>query len=344
VDLESIDNKDLYSYESLYKHVTSRLCRGKKNYVIIDEVQNCRDFQKAIDSLYIKNDVDLYITGSNAHILSGELATLLSGRYITIELLPFSFKEYIAAVKNEDSLEKKFRDYIRYGAFPYVPTFNGNEKQINNYLEGLYNTVFKKDIIERYKISDAAMLEDIIKFLFDNIGNPVSSNKISNTLTSNHRKISQPTVENYLSFLANSYLLYKVGRYDIKGKEYLKSLSKYYIADIGLRNYLLGYKGLDRGRVLENIIYLELRRRGYKIYTGKVGSSEVDFIATLHGQTQYYQIAQTVSAGETLERELAPLRGIKDFNQRFLITLDYDANKSYDGIKHLNALEFLTEK
>ncbi|MDR3048719.1 MAG: ATP-binding protein [Elusimicrobiota bacterium] len=342
VDLESIDNKDLYNYESLYKYISSKMIKGKMNYIFIDEVQNCQDFQKAVDSLYIKNNTDIYITGSNAAMFSGELATLLSGRYITVEMLPFSFKEYIEVCGNGNDLEKKYRDYVRYGSFPYIMEFDNNEKQINTYLEGAYNTVLKKDIIARRKITDISMLEDTIKFIFDNIGNIVSPKKISDTLTSHNRKISHPTIENYLSYLTDSYMAYKVGRYDIKGKEYLKSLSKYYCVDMGLRNYLLGYRDIDMGHILENIVYLELLRKGYKVFVGKIDSAEIDFIAQNQNDTIYIQVAETIKGGkDILNRELAPLKAVKDFNQRLLITTDYDANVSYYGIKHFNAYEWL---
>lgn len=262
VNLESIENENLYHYKPLYEHINNLLDLEKMNYVIIDEVQNAKDFQKAIDSLYIKKNVDVYITGSNAFMLSGELATLLSGRFVTIKVMPLSFKEYHDSKEKEESLEKVYRDYLRWGGLPYIINLDNNDNLIRDYLEGIYNTIFKKDIISRNKISDVFVLEDVIRFVFDNIGNITSSKKIADTLSSNGRKISRPTVDSYLNYLINSYTVDKVSRYDIKGKEYLKSLEKYCVIDMGIRNYLFGYRDIDRGNVLENVVYLELRRRG----------------------------------------------------------------------------------
>jgi uncharacterized protein len=341
INLEEIEYHGLRDYMSLYNYIKERLQKDKQTYVFIDEVQNCTEFQRAVDSLFVKKNVDVYITGSNAYMLSGELATLLSGRYIKIEMLPLSFKEYVSATDENINLERRFRDYLRFGGFPFILQFNNNEIFINEYLDGLYNTIFLKDIVARNNIKDNMILEDVLKFTFDNIGNISTSKKISDTLTSTGRKTSQPTVESYLSHLMNSYIVYKVNRYDIKGKEYLKSLAKYYIADIGLRNYLLGYKNMDTGHILENIIYLELLRRGYKVYVGKVDSNEVDFVAMNQKDTFYIQVSETIKESTTLERELAPLKAIKDYYTRMLITNDYDVNASYNGIKHINAIDFL---
>ncbi len=344
VNLESIDNENLYHYKALYDYINSKLMPNKRNYVIIDEVQNAVDFQKAVDSLYLKDNVDVYITGSNAYMLSGELATLLSGRYITIEILPLSFKEFINANPTKESIDKLYRDYVRWGGFPYISNLRCDDEQINEYIEGIYNTILKKDIIARNKISDIFVLEDVIKFVFNNIGNIVSSKKISDTLTSNGRKISRPTVDSYLSYLINSYAIYKVNRYDIKGKEYLKSLEKYYVTDTGLRNHLLGYRNIDRGHIFENVIYLELKRRGYDIYIGKYDDKEIDFVVRSKDEICYIQVAESIKTKETLERELEVLRTVKDFHRRVILTLDYDMNISYDGILVVNALEWLLNK
>lgn len=344
VNLESIENEHLYHYKKLYEHILKLLVPNKKNYVIIDEVQNALEFQKAVDSLYIKDNVDLYITGSNAYMLSGELATLLSGRYITIEMLPLSFNEFIDSNKKNVSIEEMYRDYLRWGGFPYISQLSNDDKLINQYLEGIYNTILKKDIIARNKVSDIFVLEDVIKYVFDNIGNIVSSKKISDTLTSNGRKVSRPTVDAYLNYLINGYAINKVNRYDIKGKGYLKSLEKYYVTDLGLRNHLLGIKNIDRGHILENVVYLELKRRGFEIYIGKYDDKEIDFVVKDSNGVYYLQVSETIKSKETLERELAPLRAIKDFHRRVIITLDYDVNKSYDGIMIINAIEWLTFK
>lgn len=344
VNLESIDNEHLCHYKSLYDHIVKRLDPNQKNYVIIDEVQNAFEFQKAVDSLYILNNVDLYITGSNAYMLSGELATLLSGRYVTIEILPLSFREFSESTKNHRNLDTEFRNYLRYGGFPYVSQLSNDEKQIHQYLEGIYNTILKKDIIARNKVSDIFVLEDVIRFVFDNIGNIVSSKKISDTLTSNGRKVSRPTVDAYLGYLMNGYAIYKVNRYDIKGKEYLKSLEKYYVTDLGLRNYLLGFRNMDRGHILENVVFLELKRRGFDVNIGKFDDKEIDFIARTSNDIFYIQVTESIHSPETLQRELEPLRAIKDFHRRIIISMDYDENQSYDGILVINAIDWLTAK
>ena len=344
INLESIENENLYHYKNLYEHIVKLLVPNKKNYVIIDEVQNAVDFQKAVDSLYITDNVDLYITGSNAYMLSGDLATLLSGRYVTIEVLPLSFQEIVDTNHSLESIDAQFRNYLRWGGFPYISQLSNDGNQINQYLEGIYSTILKKDIIARNKVSDIFVLEDVIRFVFDNIGNTISSKKISDALTSNGRKVSRPTVDSYLSYLMSGYAVYKVNRYDVKGKEYLRSLEKYYVTDLGLRNFLLGFRNIDRGHVLENVIYLELKRRGYEIYIGKYDDKEIDFIIKNSDAIYYLQVAETIQSKETLDRELAPLRVIKDFNRRLIITLDYDVNKSYDGIMVLNAMEWLTHR
>ncbi len=275
INLEDADFDFIQSYKELYEYVKSKLVKDKQNYVLIDEVQNVTEFQKACDSLYIKKNVDLYITGSNAYLLSGELATFLSGRYIEIKMLPLSFKEYISYV-GETDLQQKYLDYITKSSFPYASNLE-SQKAIRVYLEGIYNTIIIKDIVTRKNISDVSSLENIIKFMFDNIGNLCSSTKIANTITNMGKATSVPTIENYLTALVDSFILYKVNRYDIKGKQYLTTGVKYYLADIGLRYFLLGSKKADEGHILENIVYLELLRRGYEVYIGKVNEGEVDF-------------------------------------------------------------------
>ncbi len=343
INLEEKENEKLKDVNELYDFLKSKLVVGKMNYIFIDEVQECANFQIAVDSLFVKDNVDIYITGSNAHMLSGELATLLSGRYVTIEVLPLSFDEYLQGA-GTDNIEKKFRDYIRFGSFPFILQFKGNEEQIQNYLDGLYNTIFKKDIVRRNKIANEEALENVTKFIFDNIGNLITSKKISDTLTSNNQKVSQPTVEGYLKALADSYFVYKVTRYDVKGKQHLKSMAKYYVTDMGMRNYLLGYKNADRGFILENIVYLELIRQGFKVFIGKADNGEIDFVAQKGSEIFYIQVAESIQDEKTFEREMKPLKAIKDFNQRAVITTDYDVNESYDGIKHINIFDFLLGK
>ncbi len=341
-NLEDPDYHDIQDYMQLYHLISDRLNPDKMNYIFIDEVQTVPDFQIAVDGLFIKPDCDVYITGSNACILSGELATLLSGRYVEIRMLPLSFKEYISALDDETDLQIKYQRYIQDGSFPYILQLS-RRRDIHAYLEGIYTSIVLKDIVARYRISDAGMLDSVIRFMFDNIGNLCSATNIANTMTSYGRKISAPTVENYLSALVNSFILYRAGRYDVKGKQYLATGSKYYLSDIGLRYYLLGNKQVDMGHILENVVYLELLRRGYEIHIGKVGSAEVDFIAIGDYGEEYYQVAYTVidADGKTLARELAPLESIKDHNPKYLITMDFVPLTSHNGIKQINALEWL---
>ena len=342
INLEEYEFNDMVDYHDLYNYVNSKLIKDEMNYVFIDEVQKIIDFQKACDSLYIKKNVDLYITGSNSKLLSGELATLLSGRYVEIKMLPLSFKEYISYVGEVD-IQKKYVDYITKSSFPYTLKLH-SAKEIRMYLDGLYNTVIVNDIADRKEISDIGMLKDIIKFMFDNVGNLYSSTSIANTMTANGRKISVPTVEKYLEALVESFVLYKVSRYDIKGKNYLTTGSKYYLSDVGLRYYLLGSKSVDEGRILENVVYLELLRRGYEVYVGKNDDNEVDFVAINEKGEEYYQVSYTVKDKKTLERELKSLNNINDHNPKFLLTTDYTPYTSYNGIKQINVFDWLLDK
>ena len=341
INFENPDFDELKDYKTLYNYLKSKLIPDKKNYILLDEIQNVTDYQKAIDGLYILDNVDLYITGSNAYFMSGELATLLSGRYVEIQMLPLSFKEYVSAFPDKNDLPSLYRQYIENSSFPYVTALNGDKEQIKLYLSGIYNTVILKDVISRKNIFDVSVLESIVKFMFDNIGNITTPKKISDTMTSKGRKISNHTVENYLSALTESFILYKAGRYDIKGKQYLETQEKYYLVDIGLRYFLLGAKYVDMGHVLENIVYLELIRRGFKVFIGKINSSEVDFVAEKNGETVYYQVSQTVMDKSTLDRELAPLKNIKDHYPKYLITMDNIPDVSHNGIKQLYALDWL---
>lgn len=341
INFEDVDFDYLTDPKELYAHIKKQLISEEMTYIFLDEIQNVRDFQKVVDSLYIKKNVDIYLTGSNAYMLSSEIATLLSGRYVEIQMLPLSFQEYVSAFKDRTDLARKYRDYLVNSSFPYVLDLNNDQKLIKDYLRGIYNTVILKDVVARNNIADVSMLESVIRFAFDNIGNICSIKKISDTMTSAGRKISTHTVENYLSALENSYVLYRAGRYDIKGKQYLKTGEKYYVVDIGLRYLLLGTRKVDYGYILENVIYLELLRRGYEVYIGKIVSEEVDFIALKNGNVEYYQIAQTVKNKETLQRELRPFERIFDHNPKFLLTLDEDPVISHNGIKQINALDWL---
>ena len=325
----------------LYNYIESKLVKNEKNYIFLDEIQVLDNFEKLVDGLFIKENVDLYITGSNSFLLSSELATYLTGRYMQIHMLPLSFKEYLDAnaYQNED---KAYQEYIEIGGFPYLINLNKDKKLIRNYLDGIYNTILLKDVVGRNKIKDTMILESIVKFVFDNIGNLTSINKISNSLNSNNRKCTVNTVESYLSYLLNSFIIYKVSRYDIKGKEYLKTLDKYYVSDLGLRNYLLGNTS-NLGSILENIVFLELKRRGYDIYIGKYEDKEIDFVVKNEEGIKYIQVSLSLRDEKTLKRELEPLQLLKDNYPKYIITLDYD-KVDYDGIKQINVIDFLLDK
>lgn len=340
INFEDLAYEELLNYRSLYDHVKSRLVPEKMNYVFLDEIQVVDQFQKAADSLYIQDNVDLYITGSNASLLSGDLATLLSGRYVEIAMMPLSFKEYVSAQTDKSNISELYSKYRKNSSFPGAIEIPSRGK-LREYLSGIYNTIVLKDIVARYNIQDVSALDSIIRFMFDNIGNMCSSRKIAGALASSGRKVSANTVERYLSAMTNSYILYQARRYDLKGKQYLASGEKYYAADIGLRNYLLGDKAADLGHILENIVFLELLRRGNEVYIGKVGSSEVDFIAVGEEGTVYYQVAATVRDESTLKRELAPLDMIRDHNPKYLLTLDDDPPMFHNGIRQVNALDWL---
>lgn len=344
INFEDDTNEDLRDRKKLHKYILDNSVKDKKNYIFLDEIQNIPQFQKIVDSLYIRDNFDVYITGSNAYLLSGELATLLSGRYIEIQMLPLSFKEYVSAFDdNKYELLDKYNNYLKNSSFPYTLQLNNNEEIIKDYLKGIYNTIILKDVVTRKHIADVSMLESIIRFMFDNIGNICSIKKISDTMTSNNRKITPPTVENYLSSLVDTFILHKVGRFDIKGKQHLQIGDKYYLTDVAFRFLLLGNNKTDFGRILENIVYLELIRRGYEVFIGKIDNIEVDFIALKNGDTYYFQVAETVKNEKTLKRELKPLEHIKDHNQKFLLTLDNQLPVSHNGIKQLYVLHWLLQ-
>jgi len=345
LNLEYPEYHELQTYMQLYDYVKERLCEDCMNYIFIDEVQTIPEFQKAVDGLYVRKNCDVYITGSNAHIHSGELATLLSGRYVEIKMLPLSFREYITALGEKSDLVIKYRNYLENSSFPYALELS-NKKDIRAYLGSIFDSVILKDIVTRKKIADVTGLQNVTRYVFDNIGNITSATKIANTMISAGRKISVHTVDSYLEALTESFILYKAQRYDIKGKQQLVTGHKYYAADIGLRYYLLGNKKADMGHILENVIYLELLRRGFEVFVGKVGSSEVDFIAIGENGEEYYQVAYTVegesgSGKSILERELAPLEAIRDHNPKYLLTMDFTPRTSHNGIRQINALDWL---
>ncbi len=343
INLEDLDNLHLRNFEVLYKHIMQNAVKNKKNYIFLDEIQLVPEFEKTVDSLFIKENMDVYITGSNAHMLSGELATLLSGRYVEIKMLPLSFKEYCSAFSENQNIERLFNDYLLNSSFPYTLELT-NKDNINDYLSGLYNTVLLKDIIARRKFSDVQQVENIIKFLADNIGNECSLRKISNCLTTEGRKTSYHLVDNIIDALKESFVIYSASKYDIKGKQYLQSGEKYYLVDIGLRYMLLGNKPTDYGHILENVVYLELLRRGYKVFVGKNNNSEVDFVATNRDTVEYYQVSHSVADSHTLERELKSLQSIKDNYPKYLLTRDIMPNVDHNGIKQINVLDWLLKE
>ena len=341
INLESLDYS-FSDYKELYDYVINLIKDKNKYYVFLDEIQNIPDFQRVVDALYIKKNLDVYITGSNAMLLSGELATLLSGRYIEIKMLPLSFKEYKDYFDVVGD-EKLYLKYINNSSFPYTLKLESND-EIDEYLESIYNTIIIKDIVSRKKISDVGMLKSVTEFLFSSIGSTMSVKKIADTLTSNGRSISVHTVENYLDSLTESYIFNKVSRYDIKGKQYLESGNKYYATDVTMRYAVLGRKELDVGHILENIVYLELLRRGYKVYIGKTGEKKVDFVAVNKEGTIYYQVAYTTRDEKTLERELSALKSINDHYPKYILTMDIDPEVDYDGIRKMNVIDWLLKK
>ncbi|MBQ9409428.1 MAG: ATP-binding protein [Clostridia bacterium] len=353
VNLEALEFESLLNYKALYQYIVERLQPDKKNYIFLDEVQMVADFQKAVDSLYIKENVDIYITGSNAYLLSGELATLLSGRYVEIRMLPLSFKEYCAA-KEGMGRERLFAEYMRYGAFPYVAGMEDVQEGADTYLEGIYNTIIIKDIEARYarksddpnnrKIADIALLRSIARFLAGSIGSPISVKSIADYITSTGRRVSQNTVSDYLDALKEPYVFYPVERYDVTGRQLLKQNRKFYIVDLGLRRLLVAKREHDLGYSLENVIFLELLRRGYRVYVGKVGATEVDFVAEKGEQRQYFQVSASLVDAAVFEREIRPLRAISDNYPKTILTLDPFSIGNYGGIQVLGAIDWLTKE
>lgn len=341
INLEDADY-DFKNYKELYSFIIDKINTEDKFYVFLDEVQNVPGFQKTVDSLYIKKNVDVYITGSNAFLLSGELATLLSGRYVEIKMLPLSFKEYVSAF-NSNNYYQLFLEYMRNGGMPgNINIIKSNVNDLDKYLDGIFSTIVYKDIMARNNITDKLLLEGIIKYIFDSIGSPISIKKISDTLTSKGLSTSNHTVENYITAFLESYLIYKIERFDVKGKNLLARDYKFYAVDPGLRSYLLGKKAdSDMGHILENIVYLELLRRGYKVYVGKVDDLEIDFVAENRDGLKYYQVALTVRDENVLKRELRSLQKTGDHYPKVLLTLDMDLETDYDGITKINVVDWL---
>lgn len=341
VNFEELEYEELLDYRKLYEYLKNHLCVGKKTYIFLDEIQKVTAFEKVVDSLYVKPDIDIYITGSNAYMLSSDLATLLTGRYVEIKMLPLSFKEFldITALDAEQGLA----EYLRDGGLPYIAVMNRTSEKVETYLEGIYNTVIVKDIEDRQarkesepskrKITDITLLKTIAKYLASVAGNPVSIRSITNYLTSNGRKLSPNTVSDYVDALIESFIFYPAERFDIVGKQLLKSNRKLYIVDLGLRNYILPRQNYDLGFSLENIVYFELLRRGYRVMIGKVGNTEVDFVAERKGTYSYIQVTADMTAKETFERELKPLSNIRDNYEKIVLTADRFTPGNYNGIQ-----------
>lgn len=343
INFESAMYDDIDDYKDLYKYVKERIKKGR-TYLLLDEVQNVTSWEKAINSFNVDFDIDIYITGSNAYLLSSELSTLLSGRYIEIKMYPLSFKEYLVFNNyDNNNLDDKFNEYLKYGGLPALSLIKDNDELVLSYLNDIYNSIVKKDIIDRNNLKDTALLENIIKFLATNIGSPISSTKISDYLNSNKiaEKSNHQTIDNYLNMLEKSFIMYKADRTDIKSKALLKTLGKYYISDTGIRNIILGFRNIDEGHLLENIVYLELLRRGYKVNIGKTNEYEVDFVAENPNIIKYYQVTQSLQNDEVRERELRSLENINDNYEKIILTMDKTINNDYNGIKVINIVDWL---
>lgn len=345
INFEDIEFEPLTEYHTLYSHITQKLLPDRMNYIFLDEIQHVVHFEKAVDSLFLKENCDVYITGSNAYFMSGELATLLSGRYVELRMLPLSFKEFCSGFEqNELSVREKFNLYIGQGSFPYLLKYRRNMTESRDYLRDIYNSVLLKDIVSRLKITDVTTLENVTKFMLHNIGNIVSPAKIANTLVSQGKKADQKTVDKYLKGLTDSLLLYSAQRYNIKGKMFLKTNSKYYAVDMGLRNTLVRGSDSDIGHILENVVYLELIRRGYNVYVGQLDDGEIDFVAVKADEVAYYQVSVTTLDEDVLKRELAPFRKVSDNYPKYLLTLDeLFETADYDGIRKINVLKWLLD-
>lgn len=353
INFEELEYEELLDYKALYNYIKERLHKTETTYIFLDEIQQVENFQKAVDSLYVKKNTDIYITGSNAYLLSGELATLLSGRYVEINMLPLSFAEFCQIKKSGDKNEL-FAEYMKNGGLPYITNLGDDSEKIDTYLEGIYNTIIVKDIEERQKrresdpdkrkVTDIALLKNISRFLAGSIGSPISVKSIADYVTSSGRKVSQNTVDDYVEALTEPYIFYPVERYDVLGKQLLKKNRKMYIVDLGLRRHLLARQRYDLGFSLENIIYFELLRRGYSVNIGKVGATEIDFVARKNDNVSYYQVTASMTEESTFEREMSPFKGITDNYPKTVITLDRFTLGNYEGIEVVNAVDWLLEK
>ena len=352
INFEELEYEELQDYKKLYAYLKDRLCKGKMTYIFLDEIQKVSAFEKVVDSLYVKPQVDLYVTGSNAYMLSGDLATLLTGRYVEIKMLPLSFYEFLEITGSGQ--EQGLSEYMRDGGLPYVAVMDRTPEKVDTYLEGIYNTVIVKDIEDRQvrkesdsdkrKINDILLLKTIARYLASIVGNPVSIRSITDYFISNGRKISPNTVSDYVEALTESFIFYPAERFDIIGKQLLKANRKMYIVDLGLRNHILPRRQYDLGFSLENIAYFELLRRGYRVMIGKIGSTEVDFVAEKQGTYTYFQVTADMTAQETFEREMKPLRRIRDNYEKIVLTGDRLTLGNYDGIQVKYLPDWLLEK
>jgi predicted AAA+ superfamily ATPase len=340
INLEDVNMEHLHDYHALNEFLVNKLQKERMTYIFIDEVGRCQGFEKAVDSIYIKKNTDVYITGSNADLLSSELATLISGRYVEIKMLPFSFAEFYEANENKDK-NRAFMDYLNIGSLPVVVTQLKSDMELSDqYLEGIYNTIIVKDVVSRKGISDIGLLKNIVKYLCSNVGSSISTANITGYINNSGRKITQKTVDKYIKALVDSFLFYNVERYNIKGKNLLKTLGKYYIVDTGLRNHLLSSANLDTGHQIENIVFLELLRRGYRVNIGKIDEREIDFVAARQNTKEYYQVSLSALDEPVRERELAPLLKVSDNYPKYLLTLDFISG-DYEGIKQINLIDWL---
>lgn len=344
INFEDLAYESLCEYHALYRYIMERMQADKMNYIFLDEIQHVKNFEKVVDSLFIKDNADVYITGSNAYFMSGDLATLLTGRYVELSMLPLSFREFSQGMTGDMSLSEQYNAYIRISSFPYALQFQDDSQAVEEYLSGIYNTILVKDTLRRMRSSDTMMVESLMKFLAANIGSLISPNKIANSMTSAGRKIDNKTVEKYLQGLKDSLLIYQADRFDVRGKQLLKINAKYYLVDPAFRRLLINDTGRDTGHILENIVYLELLRRGDKVYVGQLPRGEIDFVVEKSGTREYYQVAESTLLPEVLERELKPLQSVPDQYPKYLLTLDEIAPAAdYDGIKKKNVLRWLLE-
>lgn len=342
INFEDLEYEEYTNYKMLYNYLNKRIIDSKKYYIFLDEIQNVEKYEKTVDSLLVKGNCDIYITGSNAYMLSSELSTLLSGRYIEIKMFPLSFKEYVSYYKDvNNNYEDLFNKYINSSSYPFSINFK-EENLLNKYLEDIYNSIIIKDISLRIKKLDISLLHRIVKFMFDSIGSILSINNIANKLTSDGYKVDNKTVSKYIEVLTESMFFYKVERYDVKGKNILSSLEKYYVVDIGIRRIKLGRNYSDIGHIIENIVYLELMRRNYNVYIGYFTNAEIDFVAIKNGEMEYYQVCLSLLNEEVLKREVKSLKMINDNYPKYIISMDkVGTNYNIDGIKHINLIDWL---